>query len=79
MNEEKLEFWEEHAVFFTVGMLRELLKKYPDDTPLNVCGTPGSFREDADSQSILLETLDCYDPLELMAEAATGMQEYMDF
>ena len=79
MKEFDVEFREEYAVFFTVGMLRELMKNYPDHTPLTVCGTPGSFRPDEDGYGILLETLDCCDPLELMAEAATSRQEHMDF
>lgn len=60
-------------------MLRELMKNYPDHTPLSVCGTPGAFRENADGYGISLETLDCYDPLDLMADAATNRQEYMEF
>lgn len=79
MQEFEVEFGEEHAVFFTVGMLRELMKNYPDHTPLAVCGTPGSFRPNEDGYGILLETLDCCDPLELMAENATSRQEYLDF
>ena len=75
----EFELVEEHEVFFTVGMLRKLMEKYPDHTPLSVCGTPGAFIEDTDRCCILLETLDCNDPLELMADAATGFQEYMDF
>lgn len=79
MKEYEVEFGEEHAVFFTVGMLRELMKNYPDRTPLTVCGTPGSFRPDEDGYGILLETLDCCDPLELIAEDTTDRQEYIDF
>jgi len=29
--------------FTTVGTLRALLKNYPDDTSVAVCGTPGLF------------------------------------
>ena len=76
---EELEFGEEYAIFFTVGMLRKLIENYPDHTPLSVCGTPGAFIVDTDGYGILLETLDCCDPLELKAEAATGGREYMDF
>lgn len=38
-----LDFGKHIPSFTTVGKLRELLKYYPDDTPITVCGTPGLF------------------------------------
>lgn len=40
---DELEFGRELTVFQTVGQLIELLKNYPDRTPVTVCGTPGLF------------------------------------
>ena len=67
--------------FATVGMLRELLKNHPDDTPIYVCGTPGLFYPNAEQQYILLETMDCsgYETLENIDFPAAMSQEYMDF
>ena len=67
--------------FYTVGMLRELLKNYPDRTPITVCGTPGLFYPDDNQQHILLETMDCgeYDVVSDLYSSATVGQEYMDF
>ena len=77
---DELEFERELAVFQTVGQLRELLKNYPDRTPMTVCGMPGLFYEDECTQSLLLETMDGsgYEVISERMEA-TGGQEYMDF
>lgn len=40
---EDFEFSEYIPSFTDVGILRELLKNYPADTPITVCGTPGLF------------------------------------
>lgn len=57
MNE--FEFREEDvAVFHTVGSLRELLKDYDDNMPLNICGIPGLFYHWVTRQCITLETQD---------------------
>ena len=76
----EIEFGRELTVFQTVGQLRELLKNYPDRTPVTVCGTPGLFYEDECTQSLLLETMDSsgYEAISERMEA-TGGQEYMDF
>lgn len=37
------EFGKPILSFMTVGTLRELLKNYPDRTPITVCGTPDCF------------------------------------
>ena len=63
----------EVAGFWTVGMLKQLLGNYPDDTPISVCGTPGLFIPDGEEQHILLETMDTGE------YPATDSQEYMDF
>ena len=77
---ENLEFGRALTVFQTVGQLRELLKNYPDRTPVTICGTPGLFYEDEYTQSLLLETMDS-SGYEIISERmeATGGQEYMDF
>ena len=75
------EFGKPILSFMTVGRLRELLKNYPDCTPITVCGTPGLFYPADKQQHILLETMDCgeYDVLSDLHSTATGGQEYMDF
>lgn len=37
----EFDFVQEIPMFHTVGMLREILKNYPDDTPLLVYQAPG--------------------------------------
>lgn len=37
------EFGKPILSFMTVGVLRELLKDYSDNTPIYVCGAPGVF------------------------------------
>ena len=76
----EIKFGRELTVFQTVGQLRELLKNYPDHTPVTVCGIPGLFYEDECTQSLLLETMDSggYDIIAERMET-TGGQEYMDF
>ena len=78
---EEFEFGEHIPSFTTVGILRELLKNYPDKTPITVCGTPGLFYPDNKQQYILLETMDCsgYEALANIEPPATEGQEYMDF
>ena len=63
----------EVAGFWTVGILKQLLDNYPDDTSISVCGTPGLFIPDGEEQHILLETMDSGE------YPATDGQEYMDF
>lgn len=74
--------FDEIIPFFTnVGMLRELLKNYTDNTPITVCGTPGLFYLNGEQQYIMLETMDCggYEALTNIDSPATDRQEYMDF
>lgn len=45
--------------FSTVGALKELLRIYPDNTPLYVCGVGGVFCPNEEEQCILLESDSC--------------------
>ena len=63
-------------MFYTVGMLREILKNYPADTTLYVEQTPGLVFFDEEQQWIDLQRLDWDDPTE---SYPTGDVEYMDF
>ena len=74
------EFYNTIPRFTTVGTLRALLKNYPDDTPVTVCGTPGLFYLNNEQQYILLETMDSsgYEAL-ADTEPTIVEQEYMDF
>lgn len=78
---EDFEFGKPIPSFTTVGILRELLRNYPDDTPITVCGTPGLFYPNDEQQYIMLETMDCsgYEALANIKPPATLEQEYMDF
>ena len=67
--------------FTTVGTLRALLKNYPDDTPVTVCGTPGLFYPNNEQHYILLETAE-WDGDDILSDIdlpATVAQENMDF
>lgn len=44
--------------FETVGALRNLLKDYPDDAAITICGIPGLFYGDKENNNVLLETMD---------------------
>ena len=78
---QEFEFGAERATFFSVGMLREILKKYPDDTPIMMNGLPGEVIEDEHRHILSLEALDFdYDDDAMwMQEPATMGQEYIDF
>ena len=69
-------------MFYTVGMLRELLKNYPDDTTVMVEDTPGLFLLDEERQHINLCSLDYghddYPALDIESPAMVGA-DYMDF
>ena len=69
--------YEETSGFWTVGMLRNLLTAYSDDTPITVCGTPGLFVLNEEQRYILLETLD--NERHYAGNAATDMEAYLDF
>lgn len=67
--------------FSTVGMLRNLLIGYSDDTPITVCGITGLFYPNNEQQYILLETADSsgYEALTDFEVPTNVWQEYMDF
>lgn len=69
--------------FYTVGMLRELLKNYPDDTPLLVNYMPGILIEDDEDQSLNLDCSGGYDDgseiIWDIEDPAMVAPEYMDF
>ena len=50
--------YEAIAGFSSVGALKALIKNYPDDTPVYVCGARGLFYPNAQEGCILLETED---------------------
>jgi hypothetical protein len=50
--------YEAIAGFSSVGALKELIKNYPDDTPVYVCGARGLFYPNAQEGYTLLETED---------------------
>ena len=78
---QEFEFGIERAVFLSVGMLRDTLKKYPDNTPITMNGVPGEVIEDERKNSLSLVALECDNDESTMyaQEAATMGQEYMEF
>lgn len=87
MNDFEFDVEYEDAIpsFATVGGLRELLKNYPDNTPISICGLSGLFYPHREQQRILLETQDSsgYESLhEIMMDSEvfnTDGEGYMDF
>ena len=69
-------------MFYTIGMLRELIKIYPDNTPILVEGTPGLFLLDEDGRYINLCSLDggadTYPESDIESPAMVRV-DYMDF
>lgn len=80
MNHEN-EFCEDYTVIFTVGMLREALQNYPDDTMLSVCGAPGLLSGEEDLNCVMLETLEWYyEDNEIWGDGYdTYVPDYLDF
>ena len=73
---------QEIPIFHTVGMLRELLKNYPDNTTVLVDGIPGLFFSDEEGRYINLSNLDSGEDDYTVWDAespATMGQEYLDF
>ena len=66
-------------MFHTVGMLREILKNYSDDTTLYVGQSPGLVFFDDEQRWIELQSIDCDwgDITEFDYHA--GEVDYMDF
>ena len=69
--------------FYTVGMLRELLKHYPDNTPLTINNMPGLLIEDEEFQEIELGCVGGFDDgsevIWDIEDPAMVAPEYMDF
>ena len=76
-----LEFGTECSVIFTVGMLREALQNYPDDTMLSVCGEPGVLRFEEDVSFVILDTLGSQyeDDAMWMNDPGTYVPDYLAF
>ncbi len=68
-----LDFGESLMCFHSVGMLRDLLKNYSDDTTLYVCGTPGLFVPTEEAYISLEPLENQYDWYE------EGYQDYLEF
>lgn len=69
-------------MFYTVGMLRETLQNYPDDTPISVNDLPGLIITDEERKYINIVNLadgDSDDVIYQNQIPATMSQEYMDF
>ena len=54
----EFDFGQEIPTFYAVGMLREVLKNYSDDTPLYVEQSPGLVFFDEEQRWIELQSLD---------------------
>lgn len=73
---------QEIPMFHTVGMLRELLKNYPDNTTVLVDSVPGLFFPDEEGRYINLSNLDSGNDnctVWDIESPAIVSQEYMDF
>lgn len=77
MNE--FDFGQEIPMFYTVGMLREILKDYSDDTPLYVGETPGVVFLDEEQRWINLERMDSDWDNYPEFDCATVDVDYLDF
>ena len=72
-------FDQEIPMFHTVGMLREILKNYSDDTPLLVYQAPGLVFFDEEGQYIDLRNVFPEEDIFLEITHRTGEVDYMDF
>lgn len=75
------EIYNELPTFHTIGMLRDILKNYPDDISLTVNGIPGIISFDERHRRIDIKP---FDPAESdilwnFQHPATEQVEYMDF
>ena len=76
---EELDFGVETPMFYTVGMLREILKNYSDDTPLYVGEAPGLVLFDEEQRWIDLRNTGS-DWGEIAGyDHPTGDVDYLDF
>ena len=75
----EFDFGQESPMFYTVGMLREILKNYPDDTSIYVGEAPGLVLFDEEQRWIDLRNIGS-DWNEVAGfDFRTGEMEYMDF
>ena len=72
-------FDQEIPFFYTVGMLREILKNYSDDTTLYVGECPGVVFFDEEQRWIDLERIDSDWNDQPEFDCATGDVDYLDF
>ena len=72
-------FDQEIPMFYTVGMLRGILKNYPDDTSLYVGEAPGLVVFDEEQRWIALQSIDCDWGDITEFDYHTGEVDYMDF
>ena len=75
----EFDFGQDIPMFYTVGMLREILKNYSDDTSLYIGQSPGLVFFDDEQRWIELQSIDCDwgDITELDYHA--GEVDYMDY
>ena len=72
-------FTQEIPLFYTVGMLRDILKNYPDDTSLYVDTTPGRVIFDEEHRWIELRSMDSDWGKITEFDYQAGEVDYMDF
>ena len=75
----EFDFGQDIPMFYTVGMLREILKNYSDDTSLYIGQSPGLVFFDDEQRWIELQSIDCDwgDITEFDYHA--GEVDYMDY
>ena len=76
---DKCYFDQEIPMFHTVGMLREILKNYSDDTPLYVEQSPGLVFFDEEQRWIELQSIDSGWGEITEFNYHAGEVDYMDF
>ena len=72
-------FDQEIPMFHTVGMLREILKNYSEDTPLLVYQSPGLVFFDEEGQYIDLRNVFPEEDIFPKFTHSAGDVDYMDF
>lgn len=75
------EIFSELPTFHTTGMLRDILKQYPNNIPLTVDGVPGIVSFDERRRAIDINPFDSTESNALwdFQYPATEQVEYMDF
>ena len=75
----EFDFGQEIPMFYTVGMLREILKNYSDDTTLYVGQSPGLVFFDEEQRWIELQSIDSDWGEITEFDYNAGDVDYMDF